>query len=68
MLSGLCYGTVEKWKKSENSRIPAECAQKQTQIEKHIQTVKSLQNQTLRVQKYIFKDVNFMFQVYVMGQ
>ena len=53
MLWGLCYGTVEKWKKSENSCIPAECAQKQTQIEKHIQTVKSLQNQTLKVHKYI---------------
>ena len=39
--------------KSENSRILAECAQKQTQIEKHIQRVKSLQNKTLRVQKYI---------------
>ena len=40
-------------KKSENSRIPAECAQKQTKIEKHIQTVKSLPNQTLKVYNYI---------------
>ena len=29
-------------KNAENSRIPAECTQKQRQIEKHIQTVKSL--------------------------
>ena len=42
-----------KMKKSENSRILAECAQKQTQIEKYIQTVKSLQNQTLKVYNYI---------------
>ena len=56
-------------KKSENSRIPAECAQKQTKIEKHIQTVKSLQNQTLKVPiDYILWDLNFICEVYVMGQ
>ena len=48
----MLHGTVENWKKSENSRILAECAQKQTQIEKHIQTVKSLQNQTLKAYNY----------------
>ena len=55
-------------KKSENNRIPAECAQKQTKIEKHIQTVKSLQNQTLKVYNCILWDVNFICEVYVMGQ
>ena len=64
----MLWSTVEKWKKSENSRIPAECAQKQRQIEKHIQTVKSLQNQTLKVYNYILWDVNFICEVYVMGQ
>ena len=57
-----------KMKKSENSRIPAECAQKQRQIEKHIQTVKSLQNQTLRVHQLYLITFNFICEVYVMGQ
>ena len=38
----------------KNEKSPKTCAQKQTQIEKHIQTVKSLQNQTLKVYNYIF--------------
>ena len=40
----------------------------ETKIEKHIQTVKSLQNQTLKVYNYILWDVNFICEVYVMGQ
>ena len=42
-----------KIEKNQKTAVYLLNAQKQTQIEKHIQTVKSLQNQTLKVYNYI---------------